>query len=399
MTETERHREPGLRPCTDRSEKIEAALQSIVGTPFVEGNQIDTLINGSEIFPAMLAAISGAKTRIEFLTFVYWQGDIAAAFADAFIERRKAGVEVLVMLDGFGGQAIRDEHVRRMRDAGVEVRWFRPLSTWRIWQNDNRTHRKLLIIDGHVGFTGGVGIAAEWEGSARSPDEWRDNHYRITGPVVLSIRAAFFENWIDGDETIERALGCIHAPVPSGSLRVQAVASTAGVGWAAIARLHEGFCLIAEERLRIATPYFAPRPKEVERMVEALKRGVSVEVIMPGKHIDKRVSELASAEEIDTLLQAGARLFRYERTMFHHKLVSVDGEIASIGSANFNMRSALKDDEFALNVLDRGFCAAADAVFEDDLKACTELEPGEWQDRSASRRLKEWLSRFVRSEI
>lgn len=261
---------------------IEAALQSVVGTPFVGGNQIKTLINGAQIFPAMLDAIRQAETRIEFLTFVYWRGDIASAFADAFIERQRMGVEVLVMLDGLGGQAIRDEHIARMREAGVELRWFRPLSTWRVWKNDNRTHRKLLIVDGDVGFTGGVGIAAEWEGSARSPEEWRDNHYRVTGPVVLSIRAAFYENWIDSEETVSRALGCIHTPASPGGLRVQAVASTAGVGWAAIARLQEAFCLIAKKRLRIATPYFAPRAQEVVRLVEALERGVAVEIMMPG---------------------------------------------------------------------------------------------------------------------
>nr|WP_246408544.1 phospholipase D-like domain-containing protein [Parvularcula dongshanensis] len=348
----------------------------------------------------MLDAIRHARERIEFLTFVYWQGDIAEAFVEAFIERKRAGVEVLVMLDGFGGRLIRGDLIEKMKDEGIEVRWFRPLATWHVWRTDNRTHRKLLIVDGTVGFTGGVGIAEEWEGDARNPGEWRDNHYRVEGPAVLSLRAAFFDNWIDSALSIEPLTTHLATPHPeAGPLLVQSVVSTATIGWSAIARLHEGMVLLAEKRIRIATPYFAPREAETQRLVEALKRGVEVEVIMPGPHIDKRVSELASASAISRLLAAGAKLWRYQPTMFHHKLVTIDGRLASIGSANFNMRSQFKDDELALNVLDDDFTAEADAIFERDLEHCAPLDLYHWRRRGALRKAREVASRIIRHEV
>lgn len=378
---------------------LRIGLETVIGAPFVANNRIDTLINGDQIFPAMLEAIRQAERRVEFLTFVYWQGDIAEKFVRAFIERRRAGVEVFVMLDGFGGRLIRTDLIDEMKDAGVEVRWFRPLATWRVWQSDNRTHRKLLIIDGMTGFTGGVGIAEEWEGDARGPDEWRDNHYKVEGPIVASLRAAFFDNWIDSTRTIEPLTGCMADPGPAGDLSVQAVISTAGIGWAAVARLHEALCLLARDRIRIATPYFAPRGNQVRRLIEAMERGVTVEIIIPGDHVDKRVSELAGSEEIEALLNAGAKIMRYGPTMFHHKLITVDGELASIGSANFNMRSAFKDDELALNVLDKDFCARADAIFDDDLAVSTPICQHAWRKRDVFRRLREKLSRTFRSEV
>ncbi len=386
----------------DRTARIDAlrlGLETVVGVPFVRGNAIDTLVNGDEIFPAMLDAIRAAEKRVEFLTFVYWKGEIARRFVDAFIERRRAGVEVFVMLDGFGGRLIDPELLDEMRNAGVELRWFRSISRLKVWEADNRTHRKLLICDGKVGFTGGVGIAEEWTGDARNENEWRDNHYRIEGPAVLSLRAAFFENWIDSAQTIAPLTGELAGPKRQDQdLEVQAVISKAGTGWSSVARLHEALILLAKERVRIATPYFAPRDAEVDRMVEALERGVRIEVVMPGPHIDKRVSELGSADEIGRLLEAGAELWRYQPTMFHHKLVSVDGLLASIGSANFNMRSAFKDDELALNVLDEAFCAEADAIFDRDLQRSERVNLDDWDHRGVLRRVREGASRLIRNQ-
>ena len=382
-----------------QSDDLRVGLENVVGAPFLPGNAIETLVNGDEIFPAMLDAIRAAERRIEFLTFVYWQGDIAHRFVDAFIERHRAGVEVLVMLDGFGGRLIDDALIDRMKEEGVEVRWFRPLNTWHVWRSDNRTHRKLLIVDGLTGFTGGVGIAEEWEGDARDPSEWRDNHYRVEGPIVAALRAAFFDNWIDSARTIAPLTGCLQGHRPVGELEVQPVISTAQVGWSAVARLHEAMLLLARERVRIATPYFAPREAEVDAMVDALGRGVTVEVIMPGPHIDKRVSELASAEAISRLLDAGASLHRYQPTMFHHKLITVDGRVASIGSANFNMRSQFKDDELALNVWGEAFCAEADGHFEDDLRDCEPIERGDWKRRGLFRRVREGAAKLIRHEV
>ncbi|MEO1264608.1 MAG: phospholipase D-like domain-containing protein, partial [Pseudomonadota bacterium] len=179
------------------SSDLAGRVSGLLGLPFIPGNRVTSLKNGDAIFPKMLEAIRAAERHIEFCTFVYWTGPIATEVAMALCERAQSGVRVRVLLDGFGANKMRRRLVRKMRDAGVEVRWFRPLLSWRFWQIDNRTHRKILVCDGRVAFTGGVGVAEEWQGDARNPSEWRDTHFRIEGPAVGSIQAGFWNNWLE----------------------------------------------------------------------------------------------------------------------------------------------------------------------------------------------------------
>lgn len=390
--------DPGAR-------RLALALESALGTPFSPGNRVDVLRNGDQIFPAMLDAIAAARRRIEFLTFVYWQGEIAERFAEALAARARDGVETLVVLDGFGARPMSSNLVTLMQDAGVQVRWFRPLPRLKLWQSDNRTHRKALIIDGRVGFTGGVGIAAEWEGNADGPDHWRDTHFRIRGPAVAGLRAAFYEDWMESGGDLGPLFTV--APTPTrvrpgvdetGGTLAQVAPAGASVGLNSIARLHNALIRLARRRLRICTPYFSPDQTMADLLEAAAKRGVEVQVMMPGPIIDKRLSELAGAEHWERLMAAGVTLMRYQPTMLHAKLITIDGRLASIGSANFNQRSRLKDHEVAVNLLDAEMCALLDGHFDQDLELCEPVCPRRWGRRSMLRRALEAAASPLRSQ-
>jgi cardiolipin synthase A/B len=373
-------------------------LEGLLGIPFTERNRVDVLRNGCRIFPAMLDAIASATISIEFLTFVYWTGAIADRFADALAERARAGVCVRVVLDAYGAALMPDRLVEHMEAAGVEVRWFRPLMHWKLWSRDNRTHRKVLVLDGRIGFTGGVGIAEEWEGDARSEREWRDTHFRIAGPAVHGIRAAFYENWMESGGVIGRVLDVVAPVEPAGTARVQVLRSESAVGWSDIASLFQIVIGLAKSRIRFATPYFSPDDSSTRLLVDAAGRGVDIEILIPGPHADKRVSQMAASDEIEHLLEAGVAIWRYQPTMLHAKIVTLDGILACIGSANFNHRSMLKDDEVALVVDDPATIAALDRDFDEDLRRSERLDGVSWRRRGVLRRSLELLARPFREQ-
>ncbi len=381
-----------------RAARIRRALESALGVPFTNGNAIEILQNGEEIFPAMLDAIRGARERIEFVTFVYWTGDIAQRMAEALSERARAGVEVLVLLDGFGARPMNRELLDRMDEAGCRIRWFNPLPRLRAWQSDNRTHRKLLIVDGEVGFTGGVGIAAEWQGNGDRPEHWRDNHFRIRGPAVRGLRGGFYDDWMEAEETAGGALDALKELHVEGGLSMQVLVAQAAVGWSAIARLQDMLIRLAERYVRVQTPYFAPSGVQFDAVMDARRRGVEVEFMIPGPHTDLRISEYAGSDEIVAMLDAGCKLWRFQPTMLHSKLIAVDGEVATVGTANFNVRSVNKDNELAVTVLDRGFAARMDAIWQAD-KAQSLLDtPDQWHRRGVLRRVTETLSEPLKNE-
>lgn len=388
----------GLGRGVSKEERKRLALESALGIPFTNGNLIEPLRNGNEIFPPMLEAIAAASEQIEFLTFVYWSGSIAEKFVEALSERARSGVMVRVLLDGFGARPMPKDLVERMRTAGVDVRWFRPLPQWKLWTLDNRTHRKVLVCDGLIGFTGGVGVAAEWEGDAENPEHWRDSHFRCTGPCVTSLRAAFYQNWVEADFRVSCAVEKLYQPAATGEHMVQVIASTGSVGLTDVAILHEALILLSEHRLRIVTPYFSPHERTVETLIDAAGRGVEIEIMLPGPHIDKRVSELAASESFQPLLEAGVTIWRYQPTMIHKKLLTVDQELSCIGSANFNQRSISKDDEILLCVLDRDFTRRMDEEFETDRDRCRPVKLGEWKRRGPGRRLIEGMAGLFKGQ-
>jgi cardiolipin synthase len=359
-------------------------MEALLGVSAVGGNRLRVLRNGDEIFPAMVEAIEAAAHSVDLLTYVYWTGRPAHDVAHALAQRARAGVAVRVLVDAVGGWPMDRELTTLMTDAGAQVHRFRRPWVRSPFTHNHRTHRKVLVVDGRIGFTGGVGIAAEWEGDARGPDEWRDTHLRLDGPAVAGLQAAFVQNWAETTGCPERPQRD-YPPLPGvGDDVVQVVRGTATVGWDDMQTAWYGLITSAQRRLRLSTAYFAPDDFFVGLLVEAAERGVEVDVLLPGPYIDKRVSHVASQRYEPMLLSAGARVWRYQATMLHTKLMTVDGSLAMVGSSNFNRRSMEHDEEVSVIVHGGTVPAVLDEHFDDDLRRSLPVRPADL-DRSLSR--------------
>jgi cardiolipin synthase len=364
-------------------------IEGGLGVPATDGNRIDILRNGDQIFPAMLNAIGGAERTVDILTYVYWTGDIARQFAAALCERARAGVRVRILLDAIGAAAIDRDLIDDMNEAGCHCEWYRPPTTWKVWETDHRTHRKVLVCDGTVGFTGGVGIAEEWEGDARDPGEWRETHVRVEGSAVDGLRAAFVTNWRETGQPLFDDRDRFVAHDRPGDALVTVLRCPAQIGWT---DLHTMFGLLidqAQESIRLTTAYFVPDEQTVARLLAAALRGVDITLLLPGRHADKRVVQLAGEKEFEPLLDAGIDIWNYQRSMLHAKVMTVDGCVATLGSGNLDQRSMRLNDECNVVLFDRSLTAELDAHFDDDLTVSEQLEPERWSDRGAAQRAKE----------
>lgn len=381
-------KEPG-RPAQERKQRIRRRLERLIGIAATEGNELKVLRNGDEIFPAMLSAIEGAQHTVDMMTFVYWRGDIARQFASKLAERARAGVRTRLLLDGFGSRLIEKDLLEEMDRAGVQVAWFRkPLLLSPLKQN-HRCHRKVLVVDEQTAFTGGVGIAEEWCGDARNENEWRDTHVEVRGPAVDGIAASFAQNWAECHDKLfdERDRFIEHSP--SGGATVQVVRGSASFGWQDMQTLIRVALESAEERVRLATAYFAPDPFFIDMLCAARARGVEVEILLPGPHTDKRVCQLAGQQHYEQLLACGVKIWHYQPTMMHAKIITVDGVAALVGSTNFNRRSLDHDEEVMLAVLDESFTARLDADFDEDLTVSERIVGGRWKRRPTGQRILE----------
>ncbi|MGY1584881.1 phospholipase D-like domain-containing protein [Streptomyces sp. MN13] len=380
---------PGEPSTQDRLARIRRRLERLIGIAATEGNELTVLRNGDEIFAAMLAAIRSAEHTVDMMTFVYWKGDIARQFAQTLAERARAGLRVRLLLDGFGSRLIETEQLRAMEQAGVQVAWFRkPLYLSPLKQN-HRCHRKVLVVDEQTAFTGGVGIAEEWCGNARNPNEWRDTHVAVRGPAVDGIAAAFAQNWAECHDELfdERDRFIQHRP--QGDAIVQVVRGSASFGWQDMQTLIRVMLESAEERFRLATAYFSPDAYFIELLCATARRGVEVEILLPGPHTDKRVCQLAGQHYYEDLTACGVKIYQYQPTMMHAKVITVDHVAALIGSTNFNRRSLDHDEEVMLAVLDPEFTATLDKHFDEDTAASELIRTGRWKRRSLVQRARE----------
>jgi cardiolipin synthase A/B len=384
----------------DRTDEVRRTLEGVIGVPATEGNLVDVLVNGDQIFPAMLEAIGEAQRTIDLLTFVYWQGGIGTRFADALSDKAGSGVRVRVLLDAWGASSIEPDLVSEMEDAGVRVRWFRPLHRLQPTKVNHRTHRKVMIVDEETGFTGGVGIADEWKGDARNEDEWRDTHFRVRGPAVDGLRAAFLDNWLETDpEVFDASIDRFpDQPQPGGAV-IQCVRGASEVGWSDVSTLLLALLQLAKDRIRITTAYFVPDDELIGHLSGASDRGVKVEILLPGPHGDKRFVQLAGQAIYEQLLEHGVCIWHYQPTMLHAKIMTVDGLVASVGSANFNARSTELDEEINLVALDPDLARQLDRQFDVDLERSEEIQPGRWEDRSIGQRVLEGITRPLRHKM
>ncbi|MEA9761311.1 MULTISPECIES: phospholipase D-like domain-containing protein [Xanthomonas] len=374
-------------------------MSVLLGPAILPGNKVDVLQNGHEIFPAMLAAIRAAKRTITFETYIYWSGEIGREFSEALSERARAGVEVRVTIDWGGSLKMDHALVDTMTEAGVEVHRYRPLAWYNLHRINNRTHRKLLVIDGRIGFTGGVGVADQWMGDAQDPEHWRDTHYRIEGPVVAQVQTAFNDNWIKSTGRVVNGADYYPALTPAGDSDAQLFVASPSGGSESMHLMYLVAIAAASTSIDLAAAYFVPDALITRALLEARTRGVRIRVLLPGPHIDAISVRLASKASWEPLLQAGIEIHEYQTTMLHTKLLIVDGLLVSVGSTNFDIRSFRLNDEASLNVYDRTLAARMTTVFERDLQQAQAYSLERWRARPLREKLAEKLVIPIRSQV
>jgi cardiolipin synthase len=371
----------------------------LLGPPIVDGNKVEVLLNGDQIFPAMLQAIREAKRTITFETYIYWSETIGKEFSEALIERARAGVKVHVMLDFIGSIKMDNASMEAMKQAGVQLHRYHKPVWWKLTRLNNRTHRKLLVVDGKVGFTGGVGIADKWRGRAQDPDHWRDTHFRVEGPVVGQIQAVFTDNWTKATGAVLDGDAYFPALAPCGDHAAQMFSSSPTGGSESMHLMYLMAITAARHTIQLSSAYFVPDELTIKALVAAAKRGVAIQIITPGTDIDSEVVRSASRERWGELLRAGIRIAEYQPTMFHVKALVVDNLLVSVGSTNFDNRSFSLNDEANLNVLDATFAKAQAAVFNDDWRRAKLITLEMWEGRPLSSKVTGKLASLIGAQL
>jgi cardiolipin synthase A/B len=368
----------------------------LLGPSLVQGNKVTPLENGDQIFPAMLSGIRSAQCTITFENFLFQEGEISDAFAQALAERARAGVKVHFLQDALGCDSVHGRAIKLMKRAGVAVEIFRFVHFSRI---NFRTHRKILVIDGVLGFIGGVGIADAWKGNGRIHGLWRDSHYQVRGPVVAQLQQAFMDNWLE--TRAELLHGDLYFPKQecAGEQMCQIFKSSAGEGSDSARLMLLVSIAAARDRIRIANAYLIPDNLTIQTLLEALQRGVNVEIITPGTDFDAHIVRAVGKTRWKPLLEAGARFYEYQPARFRCKYLLVDDCWASVGSANLDNRSMSLNEEVNLNVLDEQFVAAQTQVFEEDKIHSREVRLEDWHNRPWKEKIKGRAMSIFRSQM
>jgi cardiolipin synthase len=353
----------------------------LLGPPILEGNKVEVLLNGDEIFPAMLAAIRGAERTITFETYIYWSETIGKQFSDALSERARAGVKVHVLLDFIGSIKMDAAAMQEMKDAGVQLERFHKPVWWKFTKLNNRTHRKLLVVDGKIGFTGGVGIADQWRGHAQDKQHWRDSHFRVEGPVVGQMQAVFADNWTKATGVVLDGAAYFPPLATRGAQSAQMFSSSPTGGSESMLLMYLMSITAAKSTIHLSSSYFVPDALTVKALLAAAARGVKIRIITPGADIDSPLVRAASRARWGPLLQAGIAIAEYQSTMYHVKALVVDSGMVSVGSTNFDNRSFNLNDEANLNVIDAAFAGEQVKLFDADWKKARVISYAEWEQR------------------
>jgi cardiolipin synthase len=379
-------------------------IEAYTGTRVVGGNTVDVLLNGDEIFPAILAAIRSAESTITYAQYFYEQGEMPEQIAVAFAERCRAGVRAHIRLDGFGSLLMPAKYREAMADAGCEVVTFRPLSPlvllspFGLGRENNRSHRRILVVDGRVGFTGGVGVSPKWLGNGRRKGYWRQTDVRIEGPAVASLQGAFVENWLEATGNVLGGSAYFSRPTSRGSVTAQVVHSSPAEGSFSMYTMFLLAMSSARQSIYITNPYFLPDDRMTRALTEAARRGVRVVLLLPGA-IDNRIVRHASRAGFGELFESGVKIYEYEAGLLHAKTMVIDGAWATIGSTNLDTRSFALNEEVNLVVYSHDVAVRLEQVFADDLGYAHRLDPRTWRRRGVVDRLLELLSLPIRREL
>jgi cardiolipin synthase len=374
-------------------------MHALTGAPLTEGNCIEVLRNGVQFFPSMLAAIRAAKRTINLEFYIFWDGEIGRQFAEALAERARAGVEVKVILDAVGSSAMSRNLIEFLSRNGVDLEWYHPLRWYTLSRFNHRTHRKLMIVDGRVGFSGGVGIADNWLGDADSKDHWRETVVRVEGPVVTQMQFAFMDNWVKSRGELLTGLDYFPEVERTGHHLTQVIKSSPSEGSSTVKLLYIISIVSATKSIFISNAYFVPDKDTIRAFEGAVRRGVDVRVIVPGEFTDVPIVRQASRVHYDYLLRRGIRIFEYQPTMMHAKTMVVDGIWSTVGSSNFDERSFRLNDEVNVNVYDEAIAAQMERMFFEDLARSREITLRRWFKRPVMERVKEKLAGVFRPQL
>jgi len=353
----------------------------------VGGNKAELLKNGDEIFPAMTREIRAAKRSVNLEIYIFQPDEAGRQFADAMIDAAKRGVQVRFLIDSWGSKL--GDLEQPLKNAGVNVRKYRPVRLFSIYKVGKRTHRKILVIDGRIAYTGGVGLSKQWLGDARNKREWRDTQVRVEGPVVAQMQSIFSEDWtyttgeiLAGDQFYPKLEN-------DGGVLSQAIKASRGDASSLAKMMYYVAIQSAARSIHIANAYFLPDKQVREALVKAVARGVDVQIMVPGRHIDLPMVRFASWGHSGDMLQVGVKIYEYRHRMIHNKTMVVDGLYSTIGSINFDARSMNRNAEESLALLDRGFAAKMEAMFQEDKENCKEITYRDWKKRGFGKRLAE----------
>jgi cardiolipin synthase len=374
------------------------SIGGVTGEAPAPGNRVDLLNNGCEFYPAMLEAIRGARASITIEAYIYWSGEIGVEFARALAERARAGVPVKILLDAVGSSTIGSEILKILEGGGCQLAWFNPVRWYSIGRFNHRTHRKSLIVDGRIGFTGGAGIADHWLGNAEDPAHWRDIQVRVEGPCVVPLQTGFAHNWVQTTRELVSGDAFFPAVAPAGALAVITVMSSPEAGASSVRTMHYLSIASARQSIFIANPYFVPDATATAELIEAKRRGVDVRIMVSGRHNDNQVARRNSTRLIGPLLRAGIEILEYNKTMLHQKTMVIDGVWATVGTTNFDSRSFAHNEENNVCVYDKAWARRLHDVFLADVSGCERVTLESWKRRSLSGRAMEILASFLEEQ-
>jgi cardiolipin synthase A/B len=379
-------------------------IEAYTVAPVGGGNTVDVLLNGDQIFPAQLAAIRSARETITYAQYFYEEGPIGREIAEALADRCRAGVRAHILLDGFGTIQMPAEYRETITRAGCQVASFRPLSPLSLLaavgfgSANKRNHRRILVVDGRIGFTGGSGVSPKWMGDGRTKGHWRDTDVRVEGPVVASLQGAFVENWLDATNNVLGGESYFPRPPRPGSVFAQIVRSSPAGGSFSMYTMFLLAISSARRSIYVTNPYFLPDARMAQALIDAPGRGVRVVVLLPGA-IDNNIVRQASRSKFGELLKAGVEIYEYQAGLLHAKVMTVDGIWATIGSTNLDSRSFALNEELNAVVYHTTVVAQLEQVFADDLKYSRKIEYQQWRGRGFFNQLLEVLSLPVREQL
>jgi cardiolipin synthase len=381
------------------SPEFPVTMAGMTGMPLLPGNRVALFNNGDEFFPRMLEAIESAACSVTMEQYIFWDGRIGRRFAEAFAEKARSGVPVKLLLDAVGSATLGERILRILEAGGCQLAWFRPIHWYTIIRANHRTHRKSLIVDGKIAFTGGAGLADHWLGKAKSARDWRDIMVRVEGPATLEQQSGFAQNWLQSTGEILTGHDYFPIPFPVGEVDVQTILSSPFEGTGAAGTMHLIALQCARRQVCIANPYFIPDARLIEMLARACGRGVAVRLMVAGDHNDTWWARQNSVRLYGKLLDAGVEIFEFLPTMLHQKTIIVDDAWASVGTANFDNRSLALNDETSVCFCDRALVNRLHDTFLADLERCRKVQRADWSRRGLWQRAGEQFASLIEDQM